>query len=104
MTYEEFGTEPDASQKFFRHSVASIGPSAAEYAVTFQLFAVGNQTGDYVLTSSRIATTLSLLGFDFGRGQNLTGFVEYDFDVVIDKWKMPEVVIARGSVRNNIIV
>ena len=62
--------------------------------------ATGNQTGDFMLTNSRIAETLSLLGFDFSNQQNVSSLVEYNFDVVIDVWMQPEVVIARGSVKN----
>lgn len=62
--------------------------------------ATGNQTGDYMLTNSRIVETLSLLGVDFANQQNVSSLVEYNFDVVIDVWMQPEVVIARGSVKN----
>lgn len=62
--------------------------------------AKGNQTGDFVLTNSRIVETLSLLGFDYSNQQNVSSLVEYDFDVVIDVWKQPEVIIASGSVKN----
>ena len=60
----------------------------------------GNQTGDFVLTNSRIVETLSLLGFDYSNVQNVSSLVEYEFDVVIDVWMQPEVIIASGSVKN----
>lgn len=53
-----------------------------------------------MLTNSRIVETLSLLGFDYSNQQNVSSMVEYNFDVVIDVWMQPEVVIARGSVKN----
>ena len=53
-----------------------------------------------MLTNSRIVETLSLLGVDFANQQNVSSLVEYNFDVVIDVWMQPEVVIARGSVIN----
>lgn len=62
--------------------------------------AKGNQTGDFVLTNSRVVETLSLLGFDYSNQQNVSSLVEYEFDVVIDVWMQPEVVIASGSVKN----
>ena len=62
--------------------------------------AKGHQTGDYVLTNSRIVETLSLLGFDYSNQQNVSSLVEYEFDVVIDVWMQPEVIIATGSVKN----
>lgn len=64
------------------------------------MLATGNQTGDFVLTNSRVVETLSLLGFDYSNQQNVSTMVEYNFDVVIDVWMQPEVVIARGSVKN----
>ena len=62
--------------------------------------AKGNQTGDFVLTNNRIVETLSLLGFDYSNQQNVSSLVEYNFDVVIDVWKQPEIIIASGSVKN----
>ena len=62
--------------------------------------ATGNQTGDFGLTNGRIVETLSLLGFDYSNQQNVSSLVEYNFDVVIDVWMEPEVVIATGSVKN----
>lgn len=53
-----------------------------------------------MLTNSRIVETLSLLGFDYANQQNVSSPVEYNFDVVIDTWMQPEVVIAKGSVKN----
>lgn len=60
----------------------------------------GNQTGGNVLTYSRVAETLSLLGFDYSNQQNVSNLYEYEFEVVIDVWRQPEVVIATGSVKN----
>lgn len=62
--------------------------------------ATGKQTGDFMLTNSRVVETLSLLGYDYSNQQNVSRLVEYTFDVVIDVWMQPEVVIATGSVRN----
>ena len=44
--------------------------------------------------------TLSLLGYDYSNQQNVSSLVEYNFDVVIDVWMQPEVIIAKGSVKN----
>ena len=70
------------------------------FDVTFEMHAKGNQTGDYRLTNSRVVETLSLLGFDYSNQQNVSSLVEYNFDVVIDVWDQPEVIIATGSVKN----
>lgn len=95
--YITFGREPLALSNSFHHSVSSRLPN---FNVEFELSATGNQTADFVLTNSRIVETLSLLGFDYSNQQNVSSMVEYNFDVVIDVWMQPEVVIARGSVKN----
>ncbi|KAL9137097.1 MAG: hypothetical protein Q9175_001693 [Cornicularia normoerica] len=95
--YIEFGAQPLAVSNSFHHSVSSRVPN---FNVEFQMLATGNQTGDFVLTNSRVVETLSLLGFDYSNQQNVSTMVEYNFDVVIDVWMQPEVVIARGSVKN----
>ena len=57
-------------------------------------------TGEYIFTNTRVAETLSLLGFEYSNQQNTSSMVEYNFDVVIDVWQEPEVIIAKGSVKN----
>lgn len=99
-TYEEYGTRPSDFHASFNHSVSAKGPIAPAYAASVQIFAKENQTDDYRFTTDRLATTLSLLGFDFAQNRNLTDLVEFDFEVVIDKWRSPEVVIAQGYLRN----
>ena len=95
--YIDFGPTPLAVSNSFHHSVSSRLPN---FNVEFEMSAKGNQTGDFVLTNSRVVETLSLLGFDYSNQQNVSSLVEYEFDVVIDVWMQPEVVIASGSVKN----
>lgn len=95
--YIELGPKPDGLSGFFRHTVRSQLP---KFNVEFQLVATGNQTGDFMLTNSRIADTLSLLGYEYANRQNVSNLVEYSFQIVIDTWMEPEVVIATGSIRN----
>ena len=95
--YNEFGSQPQAVSNSFHHIVSSRIPN---FNVEFQLSAKGNQSGDYLLTNSRIAETLSMLGFDYSNQQNVSSLVEYNFDVVVDVWMQPEVIIASGSLRN----
>lgn len=95
--YIRFGAEPSAHSNSFRHSVSSRLPN---FNVEFELSATGNQTGDFVLTNSRMVETLSLLGYDYSNQQNVSSLVEYNFDVVIDVWMQPEILIAKGSVKN----
>ena len=96
-SFIEFGSRPLATSNTFRHAVSSRVPN---FDVAFELSARGNQTGDYVLTNNRIVEVLSLLGFDYSNQQNVSSMVEYSFDVVIDTWMKPEVIIASGSVKN----
>ena len=95
--FNEFGPRPGEYSSSFHHSVSSQLPT---FDVTFEMHAKGNQTGDYRLTNSRVVETLSLLGFDYSNQQNVSSLVEYNFDVVIDVWDQPEVIIATGSVKN----
>ena len=95
--FNEFGSRPGEYSNSFQHSVSSQLPT---FDVAFEMSAKGNQTGDYRLTNSRVVETLSLLGFDYSNQQNVSSLVEYTFDVVIDVWDEPEVIIATGSVRN----
>ena len=103
-TYEEYGIRPSTLHASFNHSVSATGPSAPAYAARGQIMARGNQTGDYRLTTVRIAITLSLLGIDFAQNRNLTDLVQFDVEVVVDKWWSPEVVIGQGYLRNNVDV
>lgn len=95
--FVEFGSKPGEVSNTFHHAVSSRVPN---FDVEFQLSARGNQTGDYILTNSRLVEVLSLLGFDYSNQLNASSMVEYSFDVVIDQWMKPEVIIAHGSVKN----
>lgn len=94
----DFGQTPSAASNSFHHSVSSRVPN---FHVQLDISPVSPQTtGENVFTNNRVAETLSLLGFEYSNQQNTSSMVEYTFDVVIDVWEEPEVVIARGSVRN----
>lgn len=70
------------------------------FSVRIQMAAVGNQTGDYVLTNQRVVLVLSLMGFSFAHEKDLMNLKEYAFDVVVARGDKPQVVIARGSLTN----
>lgn len=72
------------------------------FSVRIRMVAVGNQTGDYVLTNRRVVLTLSLMGFSFAHEKDLMDLKEYAFDVVVTRGDKPQVVIARGSLTNNL--
>ena len=97
--FNEFGSQPDT-----RRAAWSFAQSSEPFFdVGVQITAVGNQTGRFMLTNSRIVTVLSLLGFEFSNQNDLSDLTEYDFDVVIDTWQKPEVVIAQGSLANTLV-
>ena len=96
--YVDFGMLPTAASNSFHHSVSSRVPN---FNVQLEMSPTGHRTtGDYVFTNNRVVETLSLLGFEYSNQQNVSSMVEYTFDVVIDVWRQPEVIIATGSVRN----
>ena len=97
IAYVDFGSIPQAVSNSFHHTVSSRVPN---FNVEFQLTAKGNQSGDFLLTNHRIAETISMLGFDYSNQQNVSSLVEYNFDVVIDVWMKPEVIIASGFIKN----
>lgn len=82
-----------------RDSFTYFEASSEFFNVGVTIAAVQNQTR-YGFTNDHAVTTLSLLGYEFSNQQNLSILVEYDFDVVVDQWMKPEVVIAKGSVYN----
>ena len=96
--YIQFGQTPSAASNSFHHSVSSRVPN---FNVLLEISPTTPRlAGEYVFTNSRIVETLSLLGYEYSNQQNTSSMVEYTFDVVIDVWQEPEVVIATGSVKN----
>ncbi|KAM0800036.1 hypothetical protein BDR22DRAFT_889703 [Usnea florida] len=96
--FVDFGQSPSAASNSFHHSVSSRVPN---FNVQLEISPTTPRlTGEYVFTNTRVAETLSLLGFEYSNQQNTSSMVEYTFDVVIDVWQAPEVIIARGSVMN----
>ena len=96
--FVEFGQAPLAASNDFHHSVSSRVPN---FNVLLQITpTTPRTTGEYIFTNTRVAETLSLLGFEYSNQQNTSSMVEYNFDVVIDVWEQPEIIIARGSVMN----
>ena len=96
--YVDFGQTPSAASNLFHHSVSSRVPN---FHVQLEISpTMPRTTGENVFTNTRVAETLSLLGFEYSNQQNTSSMVEYTFDVVIDVWGEPEVVIATGSVKN----
>lgn len=84
-----------------RDSFSYFEASSEKFNVGVTIAAVQNQTNNlYPFTNDHAVTTLSLLGYEFSNQQDLSSLVEYDFDVVVDQWMKPEVVIAKGSVYN----
>lgn len=96
--WNRYGLVPNA----LRDSFSYFEASSEFFNVGVTITAVKNQTNKlYTFTNDHAVTTLSLLGYEFSNQQNLSGLVEYDFDVVVDQWMKPEVVIAKGSLVNS---
>lgn len=95
--WNRYGLVPNA----LRDSFSYFEASSEKFNVGVTIAAVQNQTNNlYPFTNDHAVTTLSLLGYEFSNQQDLSSLVEYDFDVVVDQWMKPEVVIAKGSVYN----
>ena len=96
--FVDFGQSPSAASNSFHHSVSSRVPN---FNVQLEISPTEpHLAGEYIFTNTRVAETLSLLGFEYSNQQNASRMVEYTFDVVIDVWQEPEVIIAQGSVKN----
>lgn len=96
--YNEYGSQPLVHQNRFSHSESASEPS---FDVGVTVAALPNVTDGYRMTNGRMVKVLSLLGFDFSQQQDTNDLYEYDFDVIIDQWQQPEVMIAKGSLENN---
>ena len=56
---------------------------------------------EYQLTAEFVVEIVSLLGFYFSFEDDVMNYRETDFQVVIDRWEKPEVVIALGYIVNH---
>ena len=56
---------------------------------------------EYQLTAEFVVEIVSLLGFYFSFEEDVMNYRETDFQVVIDRWEKPEVVIALGHIVNH---
>ena len=94
--FNKFGSNSSESRDSFTY----VETRVPLYNIGFSINAVGNLTEAYRLTGKRIFSVFSLLGYEFSNRENLTDFREFNFDVSVDEWERPEVIIAKGSVRN----
>lgn len=95
--WNRYGLVPNALLDSFTYFQAS----SEFFNVEVTIAAVRNLSNtQYRFTNDHAVTTLSLLGYEFSNQPNMSNLVEYDFDVVVDQWLKPEVVIAKGSVSN----
>ncbi len=100
--YIKDGFWPKESRPLYDYPFVENSIVPPLFSVRIQMAAVGNQTGDYVLTNRRVVLALSLMGFSFAHEKDLMNLKEYAFDVVVARGDKPQVVIARGSLTNNI--
>ena len=96
--WNRYGLVPNEDRDIFTFSEASS--QFFNVGITITASPQSNATGGHPFTNDHAVTTLSLLGYEFSNQQNLSDLVEYNFDVVVDKWMQPEVIIATGSIYN----
>lgn len=95
----ELGPEPSSNTRVFEHDYSESFFSRVCFDVGVSMIATETQPGKYALTNARIATVLSLMGFDFSRQDNLGDLREYHFDIVVDE-HMNQTTIGHGLLRN----
>lgn len=97
--FVELGPQPLSISNNFEHDYSQVIESRVCFDVGVSVTASANMTGIYMLTNRRIATVLSLMGFDFARHQNLEDLREYNFDILVET-EHNTTVIGHGLLKN----
>ncbi|KAL8680534.1 MAG: hypothetical protein Q9186_003285 [Xanthomendoza sp. 1 TL-2023] len=95
----ELGPEPLRTTNNFEHAYSESFFSRVCFDVAVSMTATETTPGRYMLTNTRIATVLSLMGFDFSHQDQLSDLREYHFDIVVEE-KQNRTIIGRGTLRN----
>ncbi|KAL8759023.1 MAG: hypothetical protein Q9199_001045 [Rusavskia elegans] len=97
--YIELGSAPLQGTRNFEHLYSEAAFARVCFDVGVTITATETRPGVYMMTNERIATILSLMGFDFSHQDNLVDLREYQFDVIVSN---PEntTIIGHGSLRN----
>ncbi|CAL8584439.1 hypothetical protein XPA_010039 [Xanthoria parietina] len=97
--YIEMGSAPLAGTANFEHLYSEVAFARVCFDVGVTIKATENRQGVYMMTNRRIATILSLMGFDFSHQDELVDLREYQFDVIVSNPRNTTV-IGHGTLRN----
>lgn len=95
----ERGPTPFSVTNGFQHSYSEMIEEKICFDVGINMTANTNLTGIYAMTNTRVATVLSLMGFDFAHHEDLTSLREYEFAIFVDTVR-GETIIGRGTLKN----
>ncbi|KAL9017767.1 MAG: hypothetical protein Q9185_004924 [Variospora sp. 1 TL-2023] len=98
----ELGPAPLTVSSSFSHGYSEMIEPRICFDVGVTLTATANMTGFYTMTNRRIATVLSLMGFDFARHEDVNRLREYNFNVVVERGSGNATVIGQGTLRNGV--
>ncbi|KAL8980744.1 MAG: hypothetical protein Q9177_005790 [Variospora cf. flavescens] len=98
----ELGPSPLTVSNSFSHGYSEMIESRICFDVGVTMTATANMTGFYTMTNRRIATVLSLMGFDFARHEDVNRLREYNFNVVVERGSGNVTVIGQGTLRNGV--
>ncbi|KAL8765101.1 MAG: hypothetical protein Q9209_007724 [Squamulea sp. 1 TL-2023] len=97
--YLELGAAPLGLSNKFEHLYSESEFARVCFDVGVNIQATEIQTGLYMMTNRRIASILSLMGFDFSHQDDLGDLREYTFDVLVTNAENTTT-IGRGTLRN----
>lgn len=95
----ELGPVPFSVSNSFNHDYSELIESRICFDVGINMTANNNMTGIYMMTNRRIATILSLMGFDFSHHEDMNALKEYDFDILVET-ATNATVIGHGTLKN----
>ena len=97
--YLELGSAPLGTSSMFQHLYSESAFARVCFDVGVTIQATEAQSGLYVMTNRRIATVLSLMGFEFSHQDDLGDLREYTFDILVTN-NNGTTTIGRGTLRN----
>ncbi|KAL8671792.1 MAG: hypothetical protein Q9168_003715 [Polycauliona sp. 1 TL-2023] len=98
--YLELGDRTSVETHNFQHTYSEADFARVCFDVDVAIVANEVEPGIYMMTNRRIATVLSLMGFDFSEQDNLTNLREYTFDVIVSN-PHNTTTIGKGILRNS---
>ncbi|KAL8713296.1 MAG: hypothetical protein Q9220_002495 [cf. Caloplaca sp. 1 TL-2023] len=95
----QLGPEPLTAANTFQHDYSETVTSRVCFDVQLTVTALESMKGIYMLTNRRVATVLSLMGFDFSHQDDLNALKEYSFDVLVET-EAGATIIGHGFIKN----